>query len=215
MGSFSRERFESLPIVGILRGLPDACLGPLLDVVCRAGLTNIEITMNTVGAANQIRSACQLAGGRLNIGAGTVTDVERLEEALGAGASFIVTPTIVEPVLKQCAQAKIPVFPGAFSPTEILRAWDLGAAMVKVFPADAIGVGGIEALTEAMPELRLMPTGGVDVDTLAAFARAGAAGYGIGSPLFPRPRLAAGDWAWLEDRSRAFVRAYHQAHPAP
>ena len=207
---FSVELFQQLPIVGILRGLPGNQLRVVVATVCEGGLTNLEITMNTPGAAEQIRVACEISGGALNIGAGTVTDVGLLEVALSAGASFIVTPTVAVPVIERCRQLKVPVFPGAFSPSEIVQAWELGATMVKVFPAECLGPNYLRSLKAPLPHLKLMPTGGVDAATLGAYAQAGADAFGVGSPLFRGERLAAQDWEWLRNQCRAFAGAYRK-----
>jgi 2-dehydro-3-deoxyphosphogluconate aldolase/(4S)-4-hydroxy-2-oxoglutarate aldolase len=207
---FSTKLFSQLPIVGILRGLPPEKLGPVVEAVRDGGLTNLEITMNTPGAAEQIRAAREIAGSALNIGAGTVTNLQSLEDALAAGASFIVTPTLVPAVIERCVQLKVPVFPGAFSPTEIQSAWELGATMVKIFPADALGPGYLRSLKAPLPHLKLMPTGGVDVTTLAAYAQAGADAFGVGSPLFRAERIAADDWEWLRNQCRAFAKVYRK-----
>ena len=207
---FSTKLFEQLPIVGILRGLPAEKLRHVVEAVRDGGLTNLEITMNTPGAAEQIRSAREIAGGALNIGAGTVTNLQSLDDALAAGASFIVTPTLVPAVIERCVQLKVPVFPGAFSPTEIQQAWELGATMVKIFPADALGPSYLRSLKAPLPHLKLMPTGGVDVDTLAAYAQAGADAFGVGSPLFRAERIAADDWEWLRNQCRAFAEVYRK-----
>jgi 2-dehydro-3-deoxyphosphogluconate aldolase/(4S)-4-hydroxy-2-oxoglutarate aldolase len=205
---FSTKLFQQLPIVGILRGLPAEKLRPVVETVIVGGLTNLEITMNTPGAADQIRSALDIAGSSLNIGAGTVTSLQLLDEALAAGAGFVVTPTLVPAVIERCVQLKVPVFPGAFSPTEIQQAWEMGATMVKIFPADAFGPGYLRSLKAPLPHLKLMPTGGVDVTTLAAYAQAGADAFGVGSPLFRAERIAANDWEWLRNQCRAFAAAY-------
>lgn len=205
---FSTDRFQQLPIVGILRKLPATKLRPVIDAIRDGGLTNLEITMNTPGATDQIRSACEIGGSDLNIGAGTVTDLGLLEEALTAGASFIVTPTVAVPVIERCRQLKVPVFPGALSPSEVVRAWELGATIVKVFPADLFGPAYLRSLKAPWPYLRLMPTGGVDVATLEAYAKAGADAFGIGGPLFHAERIAAQDWGWLRNQCRAFACAY-------
>jgi 2-dehydro-3-deoxyphosphogluconate aldolase/(4S)-4-hydroxy-2-oxoglutarate aldolase len=207
-GTFSRERFEALPIVGILRGMPGEAIPPLVESVVQGGITNLEVTMNTPGAGDQIRAASRAAGGQLNIGAGTVTSIALLNEALEAGAGFIVTPTLAIPVIERCVKQGIPVFPGAFTPTEIARAWELGATMVKVFPAEVLGPAFIRCVKGPMPQVRLMPTGGIDLKTLGDYRRAGADGYGVGTPLFHPERIAAGDWPWLRDRCAAFVQAY-------
>jgi 2-dehydro-3-deoxyphosphogluconate aldolase/(4S)-4-hydroxy-2-oxoglutarate aldolase len=207
---FSSKLFFQLPIVGILRGLPPEKLRPVVEAVRDGGLTNLEITMNTPGATEQIRAAREIAGSALNIGAGTVTNLQSLEDALAAGASFIVTPTLVPAVIERCVRLKVPIFPGAFSPTEIQSAWELGATMVKIFPADALGPGYLRSLKAPLPHLKLMPTGGVDVTTLAAYAQAGADAFGVGSPLFHAERIAADDWEWLRNQCRAFAEAYRK-----
>jgi 2-dehydro-3-deoxyphosphogluconate aldolase/(4S)-4-hydroxy-2-oxoglutarate aldolase len=134
--------------------------------------------------------------------------LQLLDEALAAGAGFVVTPTLVPAVIERCVQLKVPVFPGAFSPTEIQQAWEMGATMVKIFPADAFGPGYLRSLKAPLPHLKLMPTGGVDVTTLAAYAQAGADAFGVGSPLFRAERIAANDWEWLRNQCRAFAAAY-------
>ena len=209
--SFSRALFQELPIIGILRGFT---LGQVTEIVCaalRGGLRNIEITMNTPDAARQIREAVTIAEGQLNIGAGTVTNLELLEQALVAGAAFVVTPTVEPKVITACANRKIPVFPGALSPTEVVRAWELGATMVKVFPAESVGPGYIRALKAPLPHIKLLPTGGVDLKTLPDFLKAGADGFGIGSPLFDRQRVQSCDWTWVEAQCRAFAEVYRPA----
>ncbi len=209
--AFSTALFQQLPMVGILRGLGAENLQPVVDAVCAGGLTNLEVTMNTAGAVDQIRAARRLAGTALNIGAGTVTDLTLLEQALEAGASFIVTPTVADAVIQRCVQLQVPVFPGAFSPAEIVRAWEMGATMVKVFPADVLGPGYLRALKGPFPQVRLLPTGGVDVSTLASYLKAGADGFGIGSPLFRPERVAAQDWIWIRQQCRALIEAYRTA----
>ncbi|MCI0536360.1 MAG: bifunctional 4-hydroxy-2-oxoglutarate aldolase/2-dehydro-3-deoxy-phosphogluconate aldolase [Verrucomicrobiales bacterium] len=174
----------------------------------RGRLTNLEITMNTPGAAEQIQEAIILANGQLNIGAGTVTSPAVLEEALRAGASFIVTPTLNASVVDRCVQVQVPVFPGAFSPNEVVRAWELGATMVKIFPAETLGPAYIRSLKAPLPEIKLLPTGGVNLATLPEFLKAGADGFGVGSPLFDPKRIESGDWPWLEAQCRAFAEAY-------
>ncbi len=200
---------ETLPIVGILRGFRIDELAGIVPAVRLGGLRNLEITMNSPGAPEQIRRALDLTEGRLNIGAGTVTTLAALDEALKAGAGFIVTPAFHPSIIAECVAAKIPVFPGAFSPSEIYSAWELGARMVKIFPAETTGPAFIKAILGPFPGIKLMPTGGVDLETLPEFIQAGAAGAGVGSPLFNRERISEQDWAWLESRTRAFVACWN------
>jgi 2-dehydro-3-deoxyphosphogluconate aldolase/(4S)-4-hydroxy-2-oxoglutarate aldolase len=205
------SQISELPLIGILRGFSEAQLAGIIPAVVRGGLKNLEITMNSPGAARQIAETIGISEGRLNVGAGTVTDLDLLEQALQAGASFIVTPTLNLSVIRACVKQSIPVFPGAFSPSEIHCAWENGAAMVKVFPAEYGGAPFIRALRGSFPNIQLLPTGGVDLETLAPLLRAGANGFGIGSPLFHRDKIEAGDWPWLEARTRSFVDAYRRA----
>ena len=209
--SFSSALFQELPIVGILRGFTLGQMTEIVRAALRGGLRNLEITMNTPGAPRQLREAVTVAEGRLNIGAGTVLNLELLEQALAAGAAFVVTPTVEPKVTAECVNRKVPVFPGALSPTEVVRAWELGAMMVKIFPAECVGPNYIRALKAPLPHIKLLPTGGVDLKTFPDFRKAGADGFGIGSPLFDRQRVEAGDWTWIEAQCRAFAEVYRLA----
>ena len=195
-------------IVGILRGFEPGQLKGIVEAVRRGGLRHLEITMNSPGAAEQIAHARVLGEGQLAIGAGTVTSLALLDAALHAGAEFIVTPSLNPEVITACVQRKIPVYPGAFSPAEILTAWELGAAMVKIFPAEFGGARYLKALRGPFPHIKLMPTGGVELESLPKLIEAGAAGAGVGSPLFRRDRIDAGDWPWLEQQTRRYVEAW-------
>ena len=208
---FSWELFEQLPVVGILRGFDAAAVTALLDAATAGGLVNVEITMNTAGAAELIRQTVRQLGEHANIGAGTVCSLDDLDAALEAGATFIVTPVIVPEVIEECVGRQVPVFPGAMTPTEIHQASQLGAAMVKVFPADQLGPGYIKSVKAPLPHIRLLPTGGITVENLAEFKRAGADGFGVGSPLFDPQRVAQRDWNWVRQQAERFVEAYRAA----
>jgi 2-dehydro-3-deoxyphosphogluconate aldolase/(4S)-4-hydroxy-2-oxoglutarate aldolase len=208
---FDAQVFKALPVVGILRGFGREETEKLVHASVEGGLRNIEITMNTEGAVDLIRLVRDAAGPGVNVGAGTVLSADGLEAALGAGASFIVTPGIVPEVVRACVARRIPVFPGALTPSEVMQAWSLGATMVKVFPADQLGPAYIRALKAPLAHVPLMPTGGVTVDTLGDFKRAGADAFGVGGPLFDRARAAAGDWGWFRDQAARFVAAYEGA----
>jgi 2-dehydro-3-deoxyphosphogluconate aldolase/(4S)-4-hydroxy-2-oxoglutarate aldolase len=211
MNCFSWETFQTLPLIGILRGFERSLLPGILRACIAGGLTSIEVTMNSPGAAEQIREAVDLAAGRLNIGAGTVLDLGLVEAALAAGASFIVTPGLHEAVLRACLTRRVPVFPGVFTPTEIAAALILGVRWVKVFPAETLRSSYFRNVTETFADARLLPTGGVTLETIPALVDAGAAGFGVGSPLFAPDRIRRHDWAWLEQRCRSFARTYAEA----
>jgi 2-dehydro-3-deoxyphosphogluconate aldolase/(4S)-4-hydroxy-2-oxoglutarate aldolase len=206
--SFNDDLFKKLPVVGILRFFKRAEVEKLVPASIEGGLCNIEVTMNTAGAEDLIRLTADLVGRKGNVGAGTVTTVETLDRALAAGATFIVTPAVVPEVIKACVDRKIPVMPGAMTPTEILTAWRLGATMVKVFPADQLGPGHIKAVKAPFPEIPLMPTGGVTVETLPAFKKAGADAFGVGGPLFDPKQVAVGNWGWFREQAARFAQAY-------
>jgi len=214
-GEFNWEAFYRAPIIGILRNYPAAVVRELTLAAMRGGLTTLEITMNSPDAPALIRLARDVTGEALNIGAGTVCTREDLDRARKAGAEFIVTPVLVPEVIAACKDHGLPVFPGAYSPTEIYQAWTLGADMVKIFPADQLGPAYLRSIKAPLPQIRLLPTGGVTLESLPEFARAGADGFGIGSPLFAKARVEAEDWAWIEARARQFVAAYIAACAVP
>jgi 2-dehydro-3-deoxyphosphogluconate aldolase/(4S)-4-hydroxy-2-oxoglutarate aldolase len=212
--SFSWEAFQKAPIVGIMRHIPRSQVEELARRYAGSGLTTLEITMNTRDSTDTIRHLRDTLGDRLNIGAGTVCTLEDLDKALGAGAQFIVTPILNEDVIRACVQAAIPIFPGAYTPTEIYRAWSLGAGMVKVFPATRLGTGYIKEVLAPLGYLKLIPTGGITLDNFTEFLQAGACGVGLGSHLFPGHLIEMGRWDELSGLFSAFVEKYrHFQHP--
>nr|WP_293844074.1 bifunctional 4-hydroxy-2-oxoglutarate aldolase/2-dehydro-3-deoxy-phosphogluconate aldolase [uncultured Arsenicibacter sp.] len=208
---FSATLFAQAPIVGIIRGLSAEEVGRLLPVYLDAGLTTVEITMNTPGAAGMIAAAIAAYAGRLNIGAGTVRSMADLDAALEAGAQFIVTPSLNEAVIRSCVARQVPVFPGALTPTEIELAWSLGATMVKVYPASAFGPGYIRDVKAPMDEVKLLPTGGVDAGNIGAFFRAGADGVGMGGQLIDKSLIRADDMQGLSRHFSAVLNAWRNA----
>ena len=208
MTPFSWEKFNTLPVVGILRNFPAAQTDALATHYADAGLTCLEVTMNTEGAADTIARLSDTFAGRLNIGAGTVCTRQDLDKALGAGAAFIITPVLAGTVIKTCVRRGIPVFPGAYTPTEIYQAWAMGADMVKVFPASGLGPAFIKEVLAPLDKLKLLPTGGVGLENMEEYLRAGAAGLGIGSGLFPKDLVNAGRWDELSALFKRFVNAY-------
>lgn len=205
---FNDTLFRSMPIVGILRFFPRDQVEHLVPAVVDGGLVNLKVTLNSPGAADLIRLTRDLLGPRGNVGAGTVTSMQGLDLALEAGASFIVTPVVLPEVIRACVERGVPVMPGAMTPTEIFTAWNLGASLVKVFPADQLGPGHLRAVKAPFPEIRLMPTGGVTVETLPAFRDAGADAFGVGSPLFDPRQVAAGNWDWFRQRASRFCESF-------
>jgi 2-dehydro-3-deoxyphosphogluconate aldolase/(4S)-4-hydroxy-2-oxoglutarate aldolase len=203
---FSWKRFSELPVVGIVRNITMEDLTSLLPLYQEAGLSTLEITMNTQRAEQMIQYAAERYGSQLNIGAGTVCNLQDLEKALQAGARFIVTPITDEQVIRRCRQKAVPVFAGAFTPAEIYKAWELGADMVKIFPATSLGIQYIKDLKGPFNHIRLMPTGGVNIGNCVDFLNAGVEGLGIGGQLFDRARIRSKDWMALSTGFKCLVR---------
>jgi 2-dehydro-3-deoxyphosphogluconate aldolase/(4S)-4-hydroxy-2-oxoglutarate aldolase len=208
--SFSWQRFDALPVVGILRHFPSHQVEMLATQYWQAGLTTLEVTLNSPDAVGMLSLLANRFGDRLNIGAGTVCTKKDLGKALDAGAQFIVMPILDKEVIKACRKEKIPVFPGAYTPTEIYKAWSLGADMVKVFPAGDLGPRYIKEVLAPLDQIRLLPTGGISPENYADFFQAGAKGVGMGSHLFPRHLVENGDWEELGKFFSAFVMSYKE-----
>lgn len=195
---FSWEMFLKLPVIGIARNIPFKDLKQIMPVFCAAGLNSIEITMNSVDSEDQIKYVAEKYGDRINVGAGTVCNLFDLEKALIAGAQFIVTPILNEGVISACVDNEVSIFSGAFTLTEIYKAWSAGADMVKVFPSSLGGPGYIKEIKAPLNKIRLMPTGGVSVDNCADFLEAGADALGMGSQLFSKQDIKEGNWEALK-----------------
>jgi len=202
---FSWELFDKLPVIGIVRNLGLEDVIQILPSYVQAGLTTIEITMNTEGAEEIIRYALEHYPEHLNVGAGTVCTKKDLNKAIEAGAQFIVTPIVRRKIIRSCVKNELPVFPGAFTPTEIYKAWSLGASMVKVFPAKTVGADYIKDVKAPLNQIKLIPTGGVDIDNIESFKKAGADAYGVGGPLFKKALIKEKDWAGLKEHFIKFV----------
>lgn len=203
---FSWELFTKAPIVGIIRGLSFEEIRQILPIYRDAGLTTIEITMNTPDAEAIIQYVSEHEQNGLNIGAGTVCTKDDLGKALSAGAQFIVTPILDKKVVKACVKRNVPIFPGAYTPTEIYTAWNLGASMVKVYPATSLGPGYIKDVKAPLNQLKLLPTGGIDLTNLTTYIKAGADGVGIGSHLFDKTLIQQKNWAGLKKHFEKYVQ---------
>lgn len=208
---FDSNVFISMPIIGIVRGISPDSLNALLPLFIDSGFSCIEITMNTIGASDMISNAIKKHGTHLCVGAGTVCSLNDLETALHAGANFIVTPLVVKDVIKECVRLGVPVFPGAFSPTEIFEAWSLGATMVKVFPASTFGSDYIRSIKAPFPQIKLMPTGGITSKDLLRYTKSGADAFGIGSPLFPDDMINKNEWNDLGVHLKEFKKAWEES----
>jgi 2-dehydro-3-deoxyphosphogluconate aldolase/(4S)-4-hydroxy-2-oxoglutarate aldolase len=192
-------------IVAVVRS-PD---GSQLVEVCRAladgGVTVVEITMTVPNALDVVRHVRQALGDRLLLGVGTILDPETARAALLAGAEYLVAPTLNLDVIRLCRRYDKLVMPGALTPTEILAAWEAGADIVKVFPAEVVGPAFFRALRGPLPQIRLMPTGGVDLTTAADFLKAGACCLGVGSQLVEPKAVAERNFDRIRDLAGQYV----------
>lgn len=202
MSSLS-EAVRAVPVIAILRGSSAERFGDVADTLYDAGIRAAEFTLTTPGALAAIRRYVDRSGG-LSIGAGTVLDPEHAREAVDAGAEYLIAPAVWAETIAEAARLGVPMLPGASTATEVLTAWRSGAAMVKVFPAGS--PGHIKALRDPLPDVPLVPTGGVSIDAAPEFMQVGAVALGMGSPLLGDV-LVSGDLEALHARAVALVES--------
>ncbi len=191
-------------IVAVVRSSDPKPLLKVAEALLDGGVPVMEITMTVPNALEVLASVQREFEDDIMIGAGTVLDCETARMALLAGAEFIVSPTLNLEVIKMCHRYGKLCMPGAFTPTEILSAWEAGASIVKVFPADTVGPDYLRAIRGPLPQVRMMPTGGVSLANARAFLQAGAACLGVGSELVHSKMVQAGDFNGIRDTARKF-----------
>src|SRR5437588_938898 len=197
-------------IVAVVRSPDSRQLVEVVRALADGGVTVAEITMTVPGALDVLRQVRHALGERVLLGAGTILDTETARAALLAGAEYLVAPTLNLDVIRLCQRYDKLVMPGCFTPTEVLAAWEAGADVVKVFPADVVGPAFFQALRGPLPQVRLMPTGGVDLNTAAEFLRAGACCLGIGSQLVEPKAVASRDFQRLCELAKQYVSIVKQ-----
>jgi 2-dehydro-3-deoxyphosphogluconate aldolase/(4S)-4-hydroxy-2-oxoglutarate aldolase len=191
-------------IVAVIRSNQPRQLVEVARALADGGIDIVEITLSVPDALGIISEVRRELGDRVLLGAGTVLDPESARAALLAGAEYIVAPTLNLDVIRLCRRYDRLVMPGAFTPTEILSAWEAGADIVKVFPADVVGPAFFRAMRGPLPQVRLMPTGGVDLNTAASFLQAGACCLGIGSQLVEPQAVATRDFTRIRELARQY-----------
>jgi 2-dehydro-3-deoxyphosphogluconate aldolase/(4S)-4-hydroxy-2-oxoglutarate aldolase len=197
-------------IVAVVRSPDSAQLVEVCRALADGGVTVVEITMTVPDALRVVGRVRAALGDRVLLGAGTILDPETARAALLAGAEYIVAPTLNLDVIRVCQRYSKLVMPGAFTPTEILTAWEAGADVVKVFPADVLGPAFFKAVRAPLPQLRLMPTGGVDLKTAADFLKAGACCLGVGGQLVEPKAVAERNFDRIRDLARQYVAIVQQ-----
>ncbi len=201
------QRILRTGVVAILRADDGSRLADAAEALAEGGVDIVEVTFTVPRAEKVLAEVAERLGDRVLLGAGTILDTETARVALLSGARFLVSPVVRPAVIELARRYSVPVFPGAFTPTEVLAAWEAGADVVKVFPSDSVGPGYLKVLRGPLPQIRLMPTGGVNLQTIGEFLRAGACAVGVGSSLVEPKALAAGDFARIESLAGQYVKA--------
>jgi 2-dehydro-3-deoxyphosphogluconate aldolase / (4S)-4-hydroxy-2-oxoglutarate aldolase len=199
------SRIGESGIVAVMRATSGELLADVAESLLAGGVEIMEVTFTVPRAIEVLRRVADRLGSRILLGAGTVLDPETARAALLEGAQFIVSPTVNTDVIKLCRRYDKLVMPGALTPTEVLTAWEAGADIVKIFPSDVTGPKYLKALAGPLPQVRMMPTGGVNLQTAGDFLRAGAFALGVGGSLVDPKAVADGDLAKIESLARRFV----------
>jgi len=192
-------------VVAVIRMKDAARVAATVAALSRGGVAAIEITMTVPGAVEIIREMAKSRPEGTVIGAGTVLDAGTAADVIAAGADFVVSPIADAGMIRTCRAEGVLAAPGAMTPTEIVAAWRAGADIVKVFPATSLGPQFVRDVRGPLPQLRLMPTGGVTVENARDFLAAGACCVGLGTALVDAKAVEAGDWAGIEERARRLV----------
>ncbi|HEY7510607.1 MAG TPA: bifunctional 4-hydroxy-2-oxoglutarate aldolase/2-dehydro-3-deoxy-phosphogluconate aldolase [Vicinamibacteria bacterium] len=208
-------RIHDLGLVPVVRAQSADEAVQAIDAILEGGVDVLEVTMTVPDAVPLIEKIARRFGGSAVIGAGTVIDAETARACILAGAQFIVAPTTSVETIACCRRYSVPVLPGALTPTEVLAAWQAGADMVKVFPCSAVGGASyIKALKAPLPQVELVPTGGVNLETAADFIKAGASALGLGSDLVDVKALREGRASVISERAKKLVGIVQAARAA-
>jgi len=198
-------------IIAVIRADSSEQLLDVARALKEGGVAAMEVTMTTPNALRVIGEVSAKFGREILMGVGTVLDPETCRAAILAGAEYVVTPVLRPEVIALCRRYGCPVICGAYTPTEILTAWEAGADFIKVFPADGLGPNYIKAVKAPLPQIEIIPTGGVDVTTAADFIKAGCAAVAAGSSLVGKKALESRNWAEITATARKFVEVIARA----
>jgi 2-dehydro-3-deoxyphosphogluconate aldolase/(4S)-4-hydroxy-2-oxoglutarate aldolase len=198
-------------IVAVIRADSSEQLMNVAEALVAGGAPTVEVTMTTPNAIQVIAEVKKRLGEKICMGVGTVLDAATARTAMLAGAEYVVTPVLKLDVIETCRRYAKPVIAGAYTPTEALTAWEAGADFIKIFPADGLGPGYIKAIKAPLPQLEIIPTGGVDLNTAADFIKAGCAALAAGSSLVSKKTLADKNWTELAAVAQKFVKVIADA----
>jgi 2-dehydro-3-deoxyphosphogluconate aldolase/(4S)-4-hydroxy-2-oxoglutarate aldolase len=198
-------------VVAVVRMNQAVSLRRAAEAMVAGGVGSFEVTLTTPGAIDAVRELAEAALPGCVIGAGTVLDERTANEVIDAGAQFVVSPTLEEDVIGCCVERGIVCVPGAMTPTEILRAWRLGAPLIKVYPSPSVGTEFFKNILAPLPFLKMIPSGGMTLQNAPEWIKAGAAAVSISNALIDPALIAKGAWAELTARARAFAGAVASA----
>lgn len=209
------QRIRETGLIPVVRAESADLAMRAVEAIKAGGVSVLEVTMTVPGAIDVIKKLAGVFGSETVIGAGTVLDAQTANRCIQAGAQFIVSPALNEDTIRFCRERAVAVFPGALTPTEVVRAWNAGADAVKVFPAGAVGGANyLKALKAPLPQVELIPTGGVSLKTAGDFIKAGAMALGIGADLVDTKALRDGRDELITERARQFLEIVRQARRA-
>ena len=206
------QRIRATGLIPVVRAESADLAMRAVEAIKAGGVDVLEVTMTVPGAIDVIAKLAATFGSEVVIGAGTVLDPDTAYKCVQAGAQFIVSPALNEETISFCRRNDVAVFPGALTPTEVVHAWNAGADAVKVFPAGAVGGASyLKALKAPLPQIELVPTGGVSLKTAADFIKAGAMALGVGADLVDTKALREGRDEVITERAREFLEIVREA----
>src|SRR5215468_8141825 len=209
------NQIESLGLVPVVRASSSDEAIQVIEAIMAGGVNVLEITMTVPGAVRVIEKVADKYGSDVLVGAGTVLDPETARACLLAGAQFVVSPALNLGTIELCHRYSAPVMPGVLTPTEVVTAWSAGADIVKVFPCGSVGGASyIKNLKGPLPQIKMVPTGGVSLKTAADFITAGSSALGVGTDLVDVKAIRAGEAHVVSERARQFVEIIKEARSA-
>lgn len=205
------QQIKKTRLIAIARGVKREQIVPAAEALLQGGITVMEVTLNTPDALMMIQDLQERLGDRMYIGAGTVLDSDDAQEAVRAGASFLVTPNTDEDVIRYAAEEGIPIFPGAMTPTEIVRAWKAGATAIKIFPSSGLGLPYLKELMAPLDRIPMIAVGGIREDNVRDYLDIGCYAVGVGGSLISLKEIDNGNYNALRDKAARLTRQIQAA----
>ncbi|GIP33786.1 bifunctional 4-hydroxy-2-oxoglutarate aldolase/2-dehydro-3-deoxy-phosphogluconate aldolase [Paenibacillus sp. J2TS4] len=205
------QQVKQTRLIAIARGVKPEQMVDAAEALLQGGVTVLEVTLNTPDALLMIQDLQQQLGDKMYIGAGTVLDPDDAQAAMRAGASFLVTPNTDEDVIRYAAREGVPIFPGAMTPTEIVRAWKAGATAIKIFPSSGLGLPYIQELMGPLNQIPMIAVGGINENNVGEYLNAGCYAVGVGGSLIHLKEIDNGNYTWLTEKASRLTRQIQAA----